>query len=102
MTPPSRAKIAPATWCAGWIAVSPRRLATAGRGIARTMTSAGATQEPKCVDRYARDDADDRLLCAEGQVRKRGRRILRPHAQQHDVGPVDDGLVAVGHLDGWV
>jgi hypothetical protein len=59
-------------------------------------------QGAESVDRDAGHDADDRLLSAEGQARERDRRVLRSHAQKHDVCPLDNGLVAVDDLDGWV
>ena len=53
-------------------------------------------------DRNAGHDADDRLLCAEGQVREGGRGVLGSHAQEHDVRALDDGLVAVDDVDGRI
>ena len=59
-------------------------------------------QGAQSVERDTGHDTDDRLLRAEGQIRECGWRVLRSHAHEHDVRPGEDGLVAVGDVDGWV
>jgi hypothetical protein len=56
----------------------------------------------KSIDPDAGHHADDSLSCAKDKVGEGATRVLRSQAQQYDVGPVDNGLIEVGDLDGWV
>ena len=102
MTPPSGSKIARASGVLGVDRGEARAPGDGGQRDRAHQDLRRRHQRAESVDWDAGHGADDRLLCAEGQVRECAVRVLRSDAHKHDVRPLDRGLVAVDDVDGWV
>ena len=78
----------------------PSRRATAGSGITRATSVAGATSRWRVFDRHACHRADDDPVGGKAELGEHAMRNLWTEAHDHDPRTVDDRLVAGRDIDG--